>query len=145
MADYFEEMNCTPLGEGETPNFLLHMARLLQDFGMWEELGTNKKLPPPASKQVVKDLKEDTVQEEGEQCPVCLKKFEVAEVVKVMPCHHNFHTGCILPWLQKTNSCPLCRHELPTDDEEYENYKKEQKRAKEREEDIRNLHDSMFS
>lgn len=65
MADYFEEMNCTPLGEGETPNFLLHMARLLQDFGMWEELGTNKKLPPPASKQAVKDLKEDTVQEEG--------------------------------------------------------------------------------
>lgn len=45
----------------------------------------------------------------------------------------------------QTNSCPLCRHELPTDDEEYENYKKEQKRAKEREEDIRNLHDSMFS
>ncbi|KAE8745377.1 E3 Ubiquitin-Protein Ligase [Frankliniella occidentalis] len=145
MADYFQEMNCTPLGDGETPNFLLQMARLLQDFGMWEELGTNKKLPPPASKKAVEDLKVSTVQREGDQCPVCLKNFDKGEQVKEMPCQHSFHLGCILPWLQKTNSCPLCRHELPTDDEEYENYKKEQKRAKQREEDIRNLHDSMFS
>lgn len=66
MADYFQELNCTPLGEGETPNFLLQMARLLQDFGMWEELGTNKKLPPPASSKAVKDLKEVHVQNGGE-------------------------------------------------------------------------------
>ncbi|KAK3930450.1 E3 ubiquitin-protein ligase RNF181 [Frankliniella fusca] len=145
MADYFQEMNCTPLGDGETPNFLLQMARLLQDFGMWEELGTKNKLPPPASKQAVAGLNVSVIQDEGNQCPVCLKNFEKGEEVKEMPCQHTFHSGCILPWLQKTNSCPLCRHELPTDDEEYENYKKEQKRAKQREEDIRNLHDSMFS
>ena len=46
--------------------------------------------------------------------------------------------------LFKTNTCPLCRHELPTDDEEYENYKKEKKRAVEREKDIEALHNSMF-
>lgn len=45
----------------------------------------------------------------------------------------------------QTNSCPLCRHELPTDDENYENYRKEKKRAIEREKDLETLHDSMFS
>lgn len=27
MASYFDEHDCEPLGEGEQPNHLLHMAR----------------------------------------------------------------------------------------------------------------------
>ncbi|TFJ96696.1 fish-egg lectin-like [Platysternon megacephalum] len=61
----------------------------------------------------------------GLKCPVCLLEFEEDEGARKMPCEHLFHSGCILPWLGKTNSCPLCRHELPTDDQEYEEYKKD--------------------
>ena len=41
------------------------------------------------------------------------------ESVQVMPCSsaHAFHPPCLKQWLQKHNSCPICRHELPTDDE----------------------------
>lgn len=65
MADYFDEMGWRPLDEGETPNHLLHFARLLRDFGMFEELGEDKRLPPPASKKVVENLKKLVIDKAG--------------------------------------------------------------------------------
>lgn len=120
---------------------------------------------------------------------MCLLEFEEEETAIEMPCHHLFHSNCILPWLSKvlfpfsqpspclgpspqassvdeplgwgvgsetgegkgrelgagdgcfelmktrgagtlhcfsqTNSCPLCRHELPTDDDTYEEHKRD--------------------
>lgn len=42
MAGYFEEMGWTELGEGEQPNHLLHMARLLMDIGIYDEDSTRE-------------------------------------------------------------------------------------------------------
>ncbi|CAG4970808.1 unnamed protein product [Parnassius apollo] len=147
MADYFQEMGWNELGEGEQPNHMLHMARFLIDFG-FDNDNPNivwPSLPPPASKQVVNNLPEITIDSDGENCPICLKEFKVKEKAKKMPCEHFFHPTCILTWLNKTNSCPFCRLELPTDDERYETFKKEKKRAKQRVEDLETLHSSMFS
>ncbi|CAG9815848.1 unnamed protein product [Phaedon cochleariae] len=147
MADYFSEMGWTPLGEGETPNHFLHLARLFRDYNMFEELNVlnGEKLPPPASARVVEEIPNESVTSDGLQCPVCLKEHAKGESAKKLPCGHLYHSECIMPWLHKTNSCPLCRYELPTDDEDYEALRKEKKRAKEREADIENLHNSMFS
>lgn len=65
MADYFDEMGWKPLGEGETPNQFLHLARLLRDFGMFEVLGEDSKLPPPASRSVVEKLPDVKVSQNG--------------------------------------------------------------------------------
>nr|CAI5855638.1 unnamed protein product [Callosobruchus analis] len=157
MTDYFNEMGWTPLADGETPNHFLHLARLFRDYNMFEELNVlnGEKLPPPASRSVVEALPEEKIVGEGRirlprhflrlQCPVCLKDHVQGETAKKMPCKHLYHNQCIMPWLAKTNSCPLCRYELPTDDEDYEAWKAEKKRAKEREADIEHLHNSMFS
>ena len=155
MASYYDEHNCEPLRDGETPNHNLLLARLLLDTGIaveWEmeysRLFHGERPPPPTSKKVIEELPTVSVTQAEEDkhalCPVCLGALETGDEMKKLPCEHTFHPKCIIPWLQKTNSCPLCRHELPTDDEDYEKFKKQKARAKQREHDLETLHDSMF-
>ncbi|XP_052263396.1 E3 ubiquitin-protein ligase RNF181-like isoform X2 [Dreissena polymorpha] len=151
MASYFDEHDCEPLNDGEQPNHLLHMARLLLDSGLaaeWDIEVFGRDNVPPASKKVVENLPTSVISNSEaaleRKCPVCIANFDLDEEVKQLPCQHKFHTDCILPWLAKVNSCPLCRYELPTDDEDYENFKKHKARAKQREYELENLHNSMF-
>eukprot|EP00793_Prasinoderma_coloniale_P001613 PRCOL_00003418-RA len=81
--------------------------------------------PPPASKDAVAALKSVTVDAArvaaGEMCYVCQEAYTEGEVdVLEMPCGHLFHSACLKPWLEIHNNCPVCRHELPTDDADYE-------------------------
>ena len=73
---------------------------------------------------------------QNEQCAVCREHFpwgsaEEGEAqteenttseddpVWALPCAHWFHRECCEQWLKDHNTCPVCRHELPTTDEEY--------------------------
>ncbi|KAL1506782.1 hypothetical protein ABEB36_006083 [Hypothenemus hampei] len=147
MADYFSEMGWRELADGERPNYLSHISRIFREQGMFEELRAlhGNGLSPPASKAAVEALESETISKSGINCPICLSEYSVGELVKKMPCKHFFHPHCILPWLAKTNSCPLCKFELPTDDEHYEEQRRRKKREKEREANVETLHNSMFS
>jgi len=48
-------------------------------------------------------------------CCVCREDYEVGTMTIELPCHHHYCKECILPWLSKRSSCPLCRFALPTD------------------------------
>jgi len=43
------------------------------------------------------------------QCATCMETFVWKETVARLDCDHIFHRECIVPWLQKCNTCPLCR------------------------------------
>eukprot|EP01064_Diplonema_japonicum_P022023 TRINITY_DN3164_c0_g1_i1.p1 TRINITY_DN3164_c0_g1~~TRINITY_DN3164_c0_g1_i1.p1 ORF type:complete len:260 (+),score=62.01 TRINITY_DN3164_c0_g1_i1:60-782(+) len=78
-------------------------------------------VPPPTSAEVLRNLPSVVTTEEHHEavCPVCQDNFVSGETGTELPCGHLFHKDCITPWLEAKNSCPTCRHELPTDDAEY--------------------------
>lgn len=51
----------------------------------------------------------------GDTCTVCHDDYEEGTTVVELPCTHCFHEGCIMPWLETHNTCPVCRKELPAD------------------------------
>eukprot|EP00274_Cyanoptyche_gloeocystis_P005445 CAMPEP_0196667278 /NCGR_PEP_ID=MMETSP1086-20130531/64994_1 /TAXON_ID=77921 /ORGANISM="Cyanoptyche gloeocystis , Strain SAG4.97" /LENGTH=284 /DNA_ID=CAMNT_0042004591 /DNA_START=61 /DNA_END=916 /DNA_ORIENTATION=- len=42
-------------------------------------------------------------------CAICQEEYEAGHRVCTLPCHHVFHLHCVRPWLQRSNTCPLCR------------------------------------
>mmetsp|Transcript_28973 Transcript_28973/g.46861 ORF Transcript_28973/g.46861 Transcript_28973/m.46861 type:complete len:185 (+) Transcript_28973:785-1339(+) len=85
--------------------------------------------PPPASQTAIQDLDEITVDpklaSKKQLCPVCVEELRLHQDVRKMPCKHIFHEDCLLSWLTKHNTCPMCRHELDTLDLDYEELKRE--------------------
>ncbi|PKU84315.1 E3 ubiquitin-protein ligase RDUF1 [Dendrobium catenatum] len=73
----------------------------------------------PASKAAIESLPSIAITTShiamDSYCAVCKEAFEIGAEAQEMPCKHIFHQDCILPWLSLRNSCPVCRHELPTD------------------------------
>ena len=43
-------------------------------------------------------------------CYLCTKTFKVKDVVRTLPCHHNFHVNCIDQFLFQQAECPVCKH-----------------------------------
>ncbi|KAI3469245.1 hypothetical protein Pfo_025908 [Paulownia fortunei] len=53
-----------------------------------------------------------------EVCPICLHNPTIGAQISLLPCHHAFHNHCVVRWLQKSTSCPLCRFEIILIEEE---------------------------
>lgn len=82
------------------------------------------------SEEFMNNLDEFIVDEEFEkrnlQCSICLDEFKVGDKCIVLPCKevsHYFHSGCdtcsgIKEWLNRKNTCPMCRSEFPTGNNE---------------------------
>ena len=48
----------------------------------------------------------------GAQCCICLSGYEENEVLKMLPCDHEFHTHCVDQWLRMQRTCPVCRSDV---------------------------------
>ncbi|KAG6670127.1 hypothetical protein I3843_01G280900 [Carya illinoinensis] len=42
-------------------------------------------------------------------CSVCLEQVNVGELIRSLPCLHQFHANCIDPWLGQQGTCPVCK------------------------------------
>ncbi|CAN4082759.1 unnamed protein product [Withania somnifera] len=115
-------------------NLEFHNAVVIQDDGGGFEtnvfVGSEESLKgsPPAAKSVIENLPLVVVSDEDLKasnvvCAVCKDEILVMEKVTRLPCSHYYHCDCIVPWLNIRNTCPVCRHDLPTEDVEFERKK----------------------
>ena len=50
------------------------------------------------------------------ECAICIEEFKGVDIIKAFyKCEHIFHKKCLLDWLKKNNTCPLCNHDLSDD------------------------------
>ena len=128
-----------PVGVGINPARRLRLIELLntsiREFDNLErqasEMNQNRTDPPATvtSQEFVNTLEEVNVTSEmvseGLECAICMEAFRENEKCVKLPCTdhpHYFHYGhegseCsgIKPWLQRNNTCPVCRTEFPTE------------------------------
>eukprot|EP00924_Labyrinthula_sp_SR-Ha-C_P015896 snap_masked-scaffold_4-processed-gene-12.33-mRNA-1 protein AED:0.22 eAED:0.25 QI:0/-1/0/1/-1/1/1/0/242 len=78
--------------------------------------------PPASSIEVSKLLQNKRLvrKDEAGECAVCKDVWKEGQELVEIGCGHRYCEECIVPWLKRHNSCPVCRFELPTDDKDYE-------------------------
>lgn len=69
-------------------------------------------------KSEVKKLNEHNVSatEEEDACPICLEEYDTENPKLITKCDHHFHLSCILEWMERSDSCPICDQEMIFDD-----------------------------
>ncbi|XP_038626367.1 E3 ubiquitin-protein ligase Praja-2 [Tachyglossus aculeatus] len=71
---------------------------------------------PPASRESLNLLPEIIVKAEQMAmelcCTICCQEFVENDVITKLPCSHYFHKACLIIWLQKSATCPICRYVL---------------------------------
>lgn len=74
-----------------------------------------------SSEEVKVDVVDETPDKivQGEQktleeltCSVCLEQVVEGEIIRTLPCVHQFHAACIDLWLRQQATCPVCKFRL---------------------------------
>jgi hypothetical protein len=61
---------------------------------------------------------------DNRNCLICMENFQNEEEILALPCAHLFHRECLIGWLEKQNTCPICKFEIT-----YNNIQKEQNKV----------------
>lgn len=69
---------------------------------------SSKKSPSPDNESTCSSCNS----EEADFCPVCLELYKPREVIRILPCRHEFHKHCVDPWLVDHRTCPMCKLDI---------------------------------
>lgn len=122
----------SPMGFlGDGLNFWTGMQHQMESDGMMRALHElfvrnqqEAQGPPPTSKSFLDKMPtkcwtaSSSQTEKFADCPICLCDYELKDEFIALPCSHMMHKDCGMPWLTEHNVCPVCRHQLPTAQDE---------------------------
>ena len=100
-------------------NFLNEILNTLER----NQAESRRRAHPPTSDANLKKLKKFSLTEkyckkekdgklELPSCCICLDEINIGANTVLLPCGHMFHSDCIITWLKKNNTCPMCRFEI---------------------------------
>lgn len=56
---------------------------------------------------------DDPEKELKRKCSICLDYFENGQQLRILPCLHQFHSGCVDRWLSRGKAeCPVCKVDI---------------------------------
>lgn len=95
-----------------------HFQNLLDD--LMEQAAQNRAGPVALPQPEIDALARTTVTDEllrrddsnVKDCTVCQDDFNLGDDLVALACRHAFHPECIVPWLQTSGTCPICRFAL---------------------------------
>ncbi|MED6203593.1 hypothetical protein PIB30_000675 [Stylosanthes scabra] len=51
-------------------------------------------------------------QEDEDACPICLEEYDAENPKLTTECDHYFHLSCILEWMERSETCPVCDQDM---------------------------------
>lgn len=53
-----------------------------------------------------------STKDEEDCCPTCLEEYNDENPKIITKCNHHFHLSCILEWMERSDTCPICDQEM---------------------------------
>ncbi|XP_010545624.1 PREDICTED: probable E3 ubiquitin-protein ligase RHB1A isoform X2 [Tarenaya hassleriana] len=75
------------------------------------DLGSMEDIDPKISKK----MEDASPTEEEDCCPICLEEYDDENPKLLTKCEHHFHLACILEWMERSETCPVCDKEMVFD------------------------------
>ena len=55
------------------------------------------------------EISEKRNKDDHESCSICRNNLKKNDLVCMTKCNHYFHCSCLVTWLNRNDSCPICR------------------------------------
>ena len=65
-------------------------------------------------------------------CAICMDEYKEGDLLRCLPCSHEFHVPCCDRWLQSSSTCPLCRSAISEEGREEQERERQREREQER-------------
>jgi E3 ubiquitin-protein ligase RNF115/126 len=107
-------------------SFTAQLVRNIEAINLIDHSNDTSVIPPAASSAIenltcIEVSKEDLEDECNTECCICFFQHNVGDKgIARLPCGHLFHRKCVVEWLEKKCSCPICRYEIPSNNQTFE-------------------------
>ena len=81
-------------------------------IGILAEADSIEGMPPSKIRQLELTLyRKSEGMKEQELCSICCVDFDAGEPIRRLKCQHIYHPECIMQWLSRNRTCPVCRRD----------------------------------